>query len=68
MRFVGGGLLSDERARERVDKKARGQLRSLGVYVGMRAILTRNEDVEADHLNGSPGEVARSRQTRRATS
>lgn len=57
-RFVGGGLLSDERARERVDKKARGQLRSLGVYVGMRAILTRNEDVEADHLNGSPGEVA----------
>ena len=56
-RSPGGHMLTDEGARTRIDKRARGQLRSLGVYIGMRALLTQNEDMETDRINGSPGVV-----------
>ena len=56
-RTTGGTKLTDERSRCAVDKRARGQLRVLGVYVGMRALLTQNEDMETDRINGSPGVV-----------
>ena len=54
---MGGVVLTDERTRRAVDKRARGQLRTLGVYVGMHALLTQNEDMEKDRINGSPGVV-----------
>lgn len=59
----GGHELTDERARAAIDKRARGQLRTLGVYVGMRALLTQNEDIESDARASSKA----SRRTRTTT-
>jgi hypothetical protein len=56
-RSVGGIEILDERARAAIDKRARGQLPTLGLYVGMHALLTQNQDMESDNINGSPGVV-----------
>ena len=57
----GGVEIRDDQRRGKIDQKMRGQLRTLGVYVGMGALLTKNEDMEAGRINGNPGVIERIR-------
>ena len=50
-------IVRDEAVRKHIDKQARGQLRTVTVYEGMRAVLTHNKSISTDFLNGSTGVV-----------
>ena len=52
-----GRNITDEAKRRAIDKQTRGQMRRLGIYAGMPALLTRNQNVETDNVNGAPGTV-----------
>ena len=52
-----GAPVTDEAVLSRLDAKASAQLRSLPLYTGMRALLTKNENVAGDFVNGMAGRV-----------
>jgi ATP-dependent exoDNAse (exonuclease V) alpha subunit len=56
-RSSNGQELHSTELRERIDGKASGQLAALPLYVGMEAVLTRNENVQGDFANGVAGVI-----------
>ena len=57
VRKEGGAKITQEAARVQLDHIARGQLRELHVYVGMRGVLTHNKSLSDDFINGATGVV-----------
>ena len=56
-RTPNGHVLGSTALRERVNAKATGQPGCLEVYIGMEAVLSRNENVQGDFANGVFGVV-----------
>ena len=52
-----GSLISDDALRSLIDKRARGQLQNLHVYEGMSALLTFNQDMATEFVNGTLGRI-----------